>query len=139
MEKSLLQVQIETDLTNALKAKDELKKNVLRGVIATASTLSKVKKQSSDSEEIFVNSLLSEVKKRKQVLEFVKEGPTYEATMKEIEILENYLPKPLSNEELITLVNELKEKGSSKGEIMKFFNTPKYKGRVDNKYLSTLI
>ncbi len=91
-----LQEQIKKDLTSAMKAKDEAKKNAIRvimGEFARAST-----KILSDSDVISILKKL--IKSEKETLD--QKGDTTDSEF--IKIIENYLPQMASEEEIKTWI-----------------------------------
>lgn len=106
-----LKQKLNQDLKEALKNKDEMRVSVLRMVLS--SILNKeieLRKKDiglSDSEVLEVFS--SEVKKRKDaIMEFEKGGRSdlVDRENKELEILKNYLPPEMPDEEIIRIINE---------------------------------
>ena len=85
----MLKEQLASDLKDAMKAKDEIKKNAVQMVRAGVLQVEKDKKITLDDEGI-IEVIAKEVKKRKDVLpDFEKAGRAdlIEATQREIEIL----------------------------------------------------
>lgn len=117
-----LKQKLNQDLKEALKNKDETRVSVLRMVLS--SVLNKeieLRKKDiglSDGEVLEVFS--SEVKKRKDsVTEFEKGGrfDLAEREKKELEILKDYLPPEMPDEEIIRIVKEgIRETDAKSGE-----------------------
>lgn len=108
---TILKQKLNQDLKEALKKKDEMTVSALRMVLS--SILNKeieLRKKDiglSDSEVLEVFS--SEAKKRKDsIMEFEKGGrfDLVEREKKELEILKNYLPPEMPDEEIIRIVSE---------------------------------
>lgn len=141
----MLKEQLANDLKDAMKAKDEIKKNAVQMVRAGVLQVEKDKKITLDDEGI-IEVIAKEVKKRKDVLpDFEKAGRAdlIEATQREIEILTKYLPSQLTEEELDKIVSEtVSETGASSmkdmGKVMSVL-MPKVKGRADGKTVNELV
>lgn len=106
-----LKQKLNQDLKEALKKKDEMTVSVLRMVLS--SILNKEiefrKKDIGLSDSEVLETLSSEVKKRKDsVREFEKGGrfDLAEREKEELEILKNYLPPEMPDEEIIRIVGE---------------------------------
>jgi uncharacterized protein YqeY len=114
-----LQKQIKSDLTAAMKAKDEEKKDTLRVILGEFGRLDK--KELSDDEVVKILKKL--IKSEKEMLE--KTGAEGDSTF--IKIIENYLPKMATQEEIAKWIeqhvdfSEFKNKMQAMGLIMKHF------------------
>jgi len=136
-----LKEQIRTDLTTAIKARDELRSSTLRMVltaITNAEVAGKEAKQLTDDEVLTV--LTSEAKKRREAATAFSEGGRAEMAAKEeaeAAVLADYLPEPLTAEEVEALVTAAIEQTGAAGEGMKAMGkvmgvvTPQTKGRAD--------
>jgi uncharacterized protein YqeY len=114
-----LQKQIKSDLTAAIKAKDEEKKDTLRVILGEFGRLHK--KELSDDEVVKILKKL--IKSEKEMLE--KKGAESDSTF--IKVIENYLPKMATQEEIAKWIeqhvdfSEFKNKMQAMGLIMKHF------------------
>ena len=114
-----LQKQIKSDLTAAMKAKDEEKKDTLRVILGEFGRLDK--KELSDDEVVKILKKL--MKSEKEVLE--KKGD--ETDSRFIKIIENYLPKMATEADITKWIeqnidfSEFKNKMQAMGLIMKHF------------------
>ncbi len=141
----MLKEQLASDLKEAMKAKDEIRKNVVQMVRAGVLQVEKDKRITLDDEGV-IEVIAKEVKKRKDVLpDFEKAGRAdlIKATQREIEILLSYLPSQLTTDELDKIVSEaVKEIGASgmkdMGKVMSAL-MPKVKGRADGKAVNELV
>jgi uncharacterized protein YqeY len=136
-----LKEQIRTDLTTAIKARDELRSSTLRMVltaITNAEVAGKEAKQLTDDEVLTV--LTSEAKKRREAATAFSEGGRAEMAAKEeaeAAVLADYLPEPLTAVEVEALVRAAIEQTGAAGEGMKAMGkvmgvvTPQTKGRAD--------
>lgn len=107
------QQQIETDLVTAMKAKDQLAVETLRGLKTRIQNqkLSAGSLKGDDlSEGDLVSLVKSEVKRRKEAAETYVKGARQELADKELAeaaILEKYLPAQMSGAELSALVEKV--------------------------------
>jgi uncharacterized protein YqeY len=114
-----LQKKIKTDLSAAIKARDENKKNALRVILGEFGRLDK--KELSDDEAVKILKKL--IKSEKEVLE--QKGDTEHSAF--IEIVESYLPKMAAEEEISAWIrqnidfSQYKNKMQAMGVIMKHF------------------
>lgn len=139
------QERIDNDLKEAMKAREADRLGVLR-MLKSALKNASIEKggmsaQLDDTEATAV--IRKQVKQRQDSIESFEKGGRPELAEKEkleVEILNNYLPKQLSPEEISTLVKEaIAEAGATSkaqmGAVMKIANA-KAAGRVDGKTLS---
>jgi uncharacterized protein len=144
-----IQEKIDTDLKDAMRARDADRLSVLR-MVKSALTNAAIEKRGAgggleDTEA--VNVIRKQVKQRRDSIESFEKGGRLELAAKErkeIEFLTDYLPKALSEEEIKTLVRDAiaqAEATSGKaqmGIVMKIA-TEKAAGRVDGKTLSQAV
>ncbi|WEV26790.1 GatB/YqeY domain-containing protein [Streptomyces sp. 71268] len=137
-----LKTRLQDDLTAAIRARDELRSSTLRLTI-TAITKEEVAgetaRELSDAE---VEKIIArEAKKRREAAEAFAEGGRAESAERERaegEVLAEYLPKQLTDDELNALVSdavaEAKAAGAegprAMGAVMKIVN-PKVAGRAE--------
>ncbi|MGV9805422.1 GatB/YqeY domain-containing protein [Micromonospora chersina] len=106
---STLKDRLTADMRAALKARDELTTSTLRMALAavgTAEVAGKEKRELSDDEVLAV--LTKEAKKRREAATAFADAGRAEQAGKETaegEVLERYLPKQLSDDELAGLVS----------------------------------
>lgn len=104
--------QIEQDLTAAMKAKDQVSVDVLRGLktrITNEQIAKTTAKNGNLSEEDLHNLVRSEIKKRKEAAEAFTKGGREEMAEKELaeaKVLEKYLPAQMGEEELAKLIDQ---------------------------------
>src|ERR1700722_18668230 len=101
--------QLESELVSAMKAKDQLTVDTLRGLKVRLQN-EKISKMADLSEEQ-VNSLLkSEIKRRKEAAESFSAGNRTDMAEKELaeaKILEKYLPPQMSEAEISAVIDEV--------------------------------
>ena len=137
--------RIINELMAAMKNKDKDKLAVLR-MIKGAIQLEEInkKKELDDNEVIAVIS--KQIKTRRESITEFKKGnreDLVEQTEKEIEILNEYMPEQLSEEEIVKVIeeafNEVNPQGpSDMGKIMKNI-TPKLTGKADMSMVSKIV
>lgn len=141
--------RLQKDIVTAMKEKNDLKKNLLRGILAIANSIAKDAKTDVVTDDMVLTAIKKELKQQKQSLEAVEAMPDsefYKLTELRINILETeYMPKQLSEDELRTEIakfiedNNLKAlgKGAMKN-IMPVFKD-KADGKMVNKIASELL
>ena len=140
-----LKKKIMEDMKEAMKAKDMLKVSVLR-LLNSEIKNKEIDKKGELSDDEILAVIQKAVKQRKESIEqYEKAGRSdlAEKEKKELEILESYLPKPLSEEELNALIDEvIKEVGATSvkdmGKVMQAI-MPKVRGRADGKLVNQLV
>ena len=127
-----LQRQMKKDLSAAIKAKDEKKKDALRVILGEFGRLDK--KEISDDE--IVKILKKLMKSEKEVLE--QKGETADSEF--IKVIENYLPKMATEEEISAWIHQnidfsqFKNKMQAMSLIMKHFGAT-----ADGNFVKTII
>lgn len=132
-------------LTEALKSGDVLRKTTLRMALAAVKN-AEVEARGELEDDLVLNLLQKEVKARQETIEGAKQAQRpdlIEKAEKEIGILAEFLPQPLSSEELKALVQEaIDESGaSSMAEIGKVMGVlmPKIRGKADGKEANQIV
>ncbi|KGP73153.1 GatB/YqeY domain-containing protein [Pontibacillus yanchengensis] len=142
---SLLE-RLNQDMKQALKSKDKEKLSVIRMVKASLQNeaLKLGKGDLSEEEELTV--LSRELKQRKDSLQEFKDAgreDLAEKQVREIEIIESYMPSQLSEDELDEIVKEtISELGAtSKKDMGKVMSAvmPKVKGKADGSQVNQLV
>ncbi len=138
--------KIESDLKEAMKQRDELKVSTLRFLKSAISYICiEKKKDRLEDNEVF-EVLNKQIKMRKDAIEGFKKGnrdDLVQKEAKELDMLKQYLPEPLSGEEVVKIVQEeiraleVKDK-SAFGRIMKAV-LDRVKGRAEAKVVSELV
>jgi len=112
----MLHKQIKEEIKIALLAKDTVRLNVLRGLLAAFTNelvATKRKPQEELSDEEIIAVIRRAVKQRKDSIDQFRKGGREElatAEEDELKILETYLPKMMSKEDVKKKVFEMKEK-----------------------------
>ena len=137
--------KIKSDMIKAMKEQDKFRLSVIR-MIKGSIDKERIDKKIEITDEVVIDVLAKELKTREESrLEFSKAGRTdlVEGLDKEIAIIKEYLPEPLTEEEVDKIIDKaFKETEASSikdmGKVMKVV-TPKVKGRCDMKEVSSKI
>lgn len=138
---SALKDRLRSDLTAAIKAREDVRSSTLRMVLAaitTAEVSGTQKHELSDDDVVAV--LASEAKKRREAATAFTEGGREEMAAKEqaeAEVIADYLPQQLSAEEIEQVVSDAIASTGAAGEGMRAMGKvmgvvqPQVKGRAD--------
>jgi hypothetical protein len=139
-----LKAQLKSDLTTAMKARDELSTATLRMLLTAISTeeVSGTSARELTDEEV-LKVIGREAKKRREAAEAFQAAGRAEQASRELDeqaVLNRYLPSQLEDAELSALVADaVRESGATEprqmGLVMKLL-TPRVAGRADGKRLS---
>lgn len=140
-----LSSRLQEDLTNAIRERDELRRDTLRMAIAAAYNVQKSAGRELTDDEV-LQVLAREVKTRRESIEaYAAAGRTdaAEREQAEIDILSRYLPAQLTEAEVEALVREtIDEVGASSprdmGRVMAAL-APRTRGRTDGKVVSGMV
>ncbi|EAJ6871558.1 GatB/YqeY domain-containing protein [Campylobacter coli] len=140
-----LKEQILNDIKEAMKQKDDFKRDTLRTLNAAFKQV-EVDERIELNDERILKIIASEIKKRKDAIELYSKGGREDLAQKEqeeITLFESYLPQQLSDEELQTALKELiANLGVSslkdQGLVMKEAKA-KFGARVDGKRLNVTL
>ncbi|MGI5456622.1 GatB/YqeY domain-containing protein [Streptomyces sp. CA-249302] len=145
-----LKSKLQDDLNTAIKARDELRSSTLRltlTAITKEEVAGKEKRELSDDEVLKV--ITKEAKKRREAADAFAQGGRAESAEREKaegEVLAEYLPKQLSDEELdgivAAAVEEAKAAGAegprAMGAVMKIVN-PKVAGLAEGGRVAAVV
>ena len=137
--------QIKKDLVSAMKAKDTLRLSVLR-MTKSAITEEEIRGNKELSDDGVITVLTRLVKQRNEAAEAFEKGGNAEKAASEraeIEILKEYLPKALTEDEIRDLVNETIQEVGAKAPtdfaiVMKSV-MPKVKGKADGGLVNRIV
>jgi len=114
--------QILADIKEAMKAKDEFKRDALRTLNAALKQV-EVDQRIEMTDEVVLQLLQKEIKKRADSVELYLKGAREDLAKKEqseIELIKAYLPAQLSDDELKEKIKSIIEKvGKNLGAVMK--------------------
>ena len=140
-----LKDKIRADLTAALKARDALRAGTLRMVIAAMTNAEVAGKEARElTDEDVIGVLTSEAKKRREAAEAFDAGNRPELADKEraeAAVLAEYLPEPLTDEEVSAIVAAAIEQTGAEGPrgigpVMGVVQ-PQVRGRADGAAVAT--
>ena len=132
-------------MKGALKAKDSLKLNTIRGMVSEIKNREIDLRREIEDDEV-VSIISTQIKRRKEAATLFEKGgrnDLYEKENKEMIILQEYLPEQVSEESLRNRIQELiVELGvvemKDLGKVMKKV-VPEFKGRADNEQIKNLV
>lgn len=133
------------DMKNAMKDKDVIKKNTVQMARAAILQVEKDNRITLDDDGI-IDIVAKEVKKRREVLpDFEKSGrqDLVDNLKAEIDVLLQYLPQQLTEEELEVIVRQaIQDTGAATvkdtGRIMQAV-MPQVKGKADGKMINMIV
>lgn len=140
-----LKERLLSDMRTAMKERDSFRKSVLTMARAAVLQIEKDKRTQLDDRGV-IEIIAREVKSRKDAMEMFKQGERQDLVdknQKEIEILREYLPPQLSEDEIRVLVKQaiertgagsIKDMGKVMGAVM-----PDLKGRADGGTVNRLV
>lgn len=142
----MLGEKIVEDLKAAMKEKDETKLIAIRMLKSAIQNKAIEKKVKSLSDEDILDLIQKQIKQRRDSIELFEKGGRQDLIAKEtreIEILQQYLPKQLSSDELKKIISDaIKTVGATSaadmGKIMKEV-MPKIKGKADGKEVNRVV
>ena len=141
----MLKEQIEQNVIEAMKAKDETTLSVLR-MLKSAIHNSEIQKKSELVDEDVLGVIQSQIKSRQDSVTLYEQGGRQELADKEkteIEILKKYLPEQMGESELRNIVTKaisdtgaasIQDMGKVMGAIM-----PQVKGKADGSLVSKIV
>ena len=141
----MLKERLLQDFKEAMKEKNELKKNTIMMVRAAILQIEKDTQKEVD-DTMILDILSKEVKKRKDSLEDILKSGREDLIAQvnsEIDVIKEYLPKELTVEEIESIITEvIEEVGATSmkdmGKVMQAAKT-KTAGRADNKVINEIV
>jgi len=141
-----LSEKINTDLKIAMKSGDSVRLNTVRAIRSKIIELSKRGTGSVLTQEDELTILLGEVKKRKEAIEMYQKGgrtDLVDQEQRELEIINEYLPKQLSGEEAMEIVKKIMSdvgavSAKDFGKVMSLA-MKELKGKVDGKVVQEIV
>ena len=142
----MLKEKIKTDLITAMKEQRQWELETLRLLTAAIERKEMEKAGTVLNDEQIVDLVFSEIKKRKEAIEFYVKGGRQELADKEqaeLSVLQRYLPEQISDEALKKIVADAvkataattaKDFGKVMAAVM-----PKVKGQADGQRVSALV
>ena len=140
-----LKTQLTNDLKDGLRSGDKLRVSVIRLLIAMIKNR-EVDKRGPLTDPEVLQAISTSCKQRQEAIDQYRQGGRDDLASKEaaeLVILQSYLPKPLTAEELQGLVQEaIREAQATSakemGKVMALL-MPRVTGRADGKVVSTMV
>ena len=140
-----LRERLQEDTTAAMRSGDALRRDTLRMVQNAVYNIEKARKVTLTDDDILA-VITRETKTRRESVEAFRKGGREDLAAKEeaeIAILAEYLPEPLTEDELRALVDQgIAETGATSardlGKVMGWLS-PRVRGRADGKAVSGLV
>lgn len=137
--------EINQDLKQAMRDKDTTRRDALRGLMAAIRQVEVDKRQDLSDDDI-ISILMTEAKRRRESIESYEEagrGDDAEQEHFELEVIESYLPRQLSREEITDLVQTtIAEVGAASpqdiGKVMGAL-MPKVRGQADGRLVNEIV
>lgn len=141
----MLKEKIEQDIIEAMKAHDDNVVSVLR-MLKSAIQNAAIQKQKDLADDDILGVIQSQIKSRQDSITMYEQGNRPELAAKEkseIEILKQYLPEQMSEDEIREIVKkaiadtgaaDIKDMGRVMGQIM-----PQTKGKADGALVSQIV
>lgn len=137
--------KLKQDMIDAMKKKEKERLTVIRMVKASMDQ-EHIDRKREINDELLIDVVNKQIKMRKDSISEFEKGnrnDLIEKTQSEIDILINYLPEQLSDEEVEKVIHEAflevqPTAAKDMGKIMKIV-TPKLKGKTDMKKVSEII
>lgn len=141
-----LKEKINEDLKAAMKSQDAVRMETLRSIRAEIIKMDKSGMQREMNEDEEVQLLMRQVKMRKEAIEMFETGnraDLVEKEKKQMDIINEYLPKPLSREEASEVIDGIiKEIGEVTakdfGKVMSA-SMKSLKGKIDGKIIQEIV
>ena len=137
--------KLSQSLKDALRAKDDITKRTIRMALAAVKN-AEIDQQAEQEESAVLAILQKEVKMRRETIDGAKQAGRDDLIAEaeaEIAVLEGFLPKGLSPEELEVIVSDaIAEVGATSmremGQVMQAV-MPKVRGRADGKDVNQIV
>lgn len=137
--------KLKNDMIDAMKKKDKERLTVIR-MVKAALDKERIDKKVEINDSLLIDVVNKQVKLRKDSIEEFKKASRVdliEKTEQELDVLKNYLPEPLSKEEVESIIEEeIKnvdaESMKDMGNVMRQV-TPRVKGKFDMREISEII
>jgi len=137
--------QLQKDMVEAMKNHEKERLTVIR-MIKGAMAQERIDHKREENDELLIDVVNKQIKMRKDsIVEFEKGGrqDLVDKTQAEIDVLMNYLPEQLSEEEVLKIIDEIFDEVKPEGpkDMGKVMGPAqaKLKGRADMKEVSSII
>jgi len=137
--------QIKNDMYLAMKSGDKIKTNILRTLLSTLKEKQIEKKEDINEDEYLsiIKRLVKQLKESADAYQKAGRSELYEKEVSELDILKEYLPEILSEQQTLDLVKEVISQTSANslsdmGKVMSLI-MQKSNGKVDGKIANRLV
>lgn len=140
-----MQQRLQQDLKDAMRAQDSVRRDTIRMIIAALKNAA-IEKRGELGEADHIEVLAREAKKRREAADSYRDNGRADVAEKEeaeLRIIEDYLPKQLTEDEVRQIAREViaavqpagpRDMGKVMGEVM-----PRLKGRFDGKRANVVV
>ena len=136
---------LESDLKQAIKDRDDIKRSVIRMVMSAVHNAEIAKRDALEDPDI-IGIIAKEAKQRNESIEAFRQGNRPDLVAREeaeLKILEEYLPEAISRDEIIAAAKKIiAEVGAAgphdKGKVMSRI-IPQLKGKADGKEINSIV
>jgi uncharacterized protein YqeY len=140
-----LEERLVDEMKQAMKTNDKLRLSTIR-MIRTAVKNKEIEQRKKLDDDVILKVIQGMMRKGEESIEQFKLGgrmDLVEKETKEIEILKSYLPKPLSQEEILKIIDQTIEETQASslkdlGKVMKSV-MPKLGGRAEGALINQLV
>ena len=144
-EQAVLRAKLSDELKHSMRSGDTLKRDTLRMLIASVNN-AEIAKQSALTDADILGVVSKEVKRRQESIDAFKKGNRPDLVAREeaeMAVLQSYLPKQMTRDEVIAAAREViasvGAKGmGDKGKVMQQL-MPKLKGKADGKEINDAV
>ena len=146
---SALKDRLRSDLTAAIKGREEIRSSTLRMVLSAITNAEVAGKEARElSDDDIVGVLSTEAKKRREAATAFDDGGRPEMAEREraeAAVIADYLPEPLSEAEIQEIVTEAIAQTGAAGEGMRAMGKvmcvvqPRVKGRADGAAVAAMV
>ena len=142
---SPLKQKLTDDLRQAMKSGDEVRRSVIRLVMAAIKN-AEIARQAASSDADILGIIAKEVRQRQESIESFKQGNRHDLVVKEeaeMAVLKEYLPQQMTREEIMAearrVIDEVGAVGlSDKGKVMPKL-IAQLKGRADGREINAVV
>ena len=141
-----LRQKLSDDLKQAMRSGDEVKRSVLRLVMAAIRNAEIARQAALDEDKDILGIVAKEVRQRRESIEAFKQGDRQDLVAQEeaeLAILNAYLPQQMTREEILSAARQIiKEVGAQgpgdKGKVMPQL-IAQLKGRADGREINAVV
>ena len=145
-ETQLLKQRLTDDLKQALRSGDKVRVSVIRLVIAAIRNAEIVRQTALDDDTDILGIIAKEVRQRRESIEAFRQGNRQDLVVQEeteLTILNEYLPRQMTREEIIVAARQVIEEigakvSSDKGKVIPQL-IAQLKGRADGREINAIV